>query len=253
MNVILSAIFHVNGSSAINSYRHRICSYRLQHLINKTRIQKSFLRTKSDDELKNYRKRLNRVNPLGILDRQSAKARANDGDNNETQHIHPKANKLSQGLEPAETKKLTDRAQGTADALCTEIAISLNNCLSGDKLYGTFKGFKVASDIIDIDRCDANLDFSDVTVYWSSSVVKKVLDAVADKSNEENAKRLSVKIIEGITKKLQMKEPVFRSVLMKDVYFKKVPKLIFKSSYETKKSKFSLTPEMIAELRGINN
>jgi ribosome-binding factor A len=214
-------------------------------------VQRAYFRSKPPNESKSYRNRSSHMNPVSLLDRHRKNAAGkddNDNDEQVQQFVNPKSSKLNQGLEPTETKKLTDRAQGTADAMCAEIAVSLNNCLSSDKLYGSFKGFKIASDIFDIDRCEANLDFSDVTVYWSSGVVKNVLHAMTVTTDEDNAERLRIKIINGITKKLQSKESVFRSTLMKDIYFKKVPKLIFRSTYETKNSKFRLTAEMVAEL-----
>lgn len=152
-------------------------------------------------------------------------------DNLSKQNIESKTKiKLSKGLEPVEKKELSVRASGASEALCSEINDSIVDCLTTDKLFKLFHGFNDPSDVVEIMDIEANLDFSHVTILWRcAGLIQQSIHVMEKNFDEVTYKRISSRIINGINNKLQLKEPIFRSHLMKQVYFKKVPRLFFRN------------------------
>lgn len=176
------------------------------------------------------------LSPISILD-QNIERKGDDDSNQRNRAVISRKlqNKLSRGLELDEPLQFTARGEGTAELLCDEISDTLNESLSTDDFYKMFKGYKFPNEIIEFVKVTANMDFSHVTVYWDSNSTNGFLFIAKKKYDESSYEKLRHKIFVAISKKLQSREPKFRSILMKDIYFKRVPRLFFLHISQEKK------------------
>jgi len=181
----------------------------------------------------NKNRTLFRMNsPINLLDINTPKP--HDYNNDNALISKKLQGKLSRGLEESETLQLNAKGEGISDVVCNEITDTLNYSLSTDQFYKLFKGYKSPSDVVEIVKSTANLDFSHVIVYWDSDIINDVILSARKNLTEVKYNQLRNKIVNGISKKLQATEPQFRSVLMKEIEFRRVPRLFFQNIHNEK-------------------
>lgn len=158
--------------------------------------------------------------------------------------------KLIKSLEKKELPQLTISEIGIADSLCDDIQDSLISCLDSKYFYKKFKGYNNATEIIEICKVSANRDFSHITAYWDSKKIQEILQQVRKQYGDIEYTRIHKLIIPKITNKLQKYEPIFRSNLMKDIIFRRVPRIFF-MNFHDRKIPIKIYTE--AEIEDINN
>jgi ribosome-binding factor A len=151
--------------------------------------------------------------------------------------------KLRQALLKPKTSPLSPAAQGQLDSFAEELLDILNEAISTNIFLDTFRGVRNTGDFIDLVDVHLNRDMSHITVFWSSDMITEFVKMVKTEElssssssqmlpaveQEREAARIWKKTSSFITKKLQQREPQFRSFLVKKVHFRKVPRIFFKA------------------------
>ncbi len=140
--------------------------------------------------------------------------------------------KLSKGLEQKVKQGISAASRGALDTTSEDIAEIITDALDSTKLINMFRGVEKASDMIEIEEVTVNQDYSHVTVWWSSPVVKKFALFVRQKQSLQEAVTLNAKMTANINEKLQKCEGVFRHFVMKNIDYKKVPRIFFRPHAE---------------------
>eukprot|EP01032_Pedospumella_encystans_P016587 gene16587-18918_t len=152
--------------------------------------------------------------------------------------------RLRKSLVKKESPELDVASQGSMDATSEEIRDVLNEHLESFKFAYAFKGFKKASELVEIVELQCNHDYSCATAMWRASSMERLVQSMETKHGEKEATTLAKKIIKNIDQVFREKEGIMRTNLMRKMDFKRVPKLMFRP----KDSSLGL----VAPLQGIN-
>jgi ribosome-binding factor A len=136
--------------------------------------------------------------------------------------------KLSKALEKEKTVEISPSTQGYLDSIGEDICDVLNEALSSKEFFKLFKGATDAGKLVEIAEVQPNQDCSHVTAYWASDIVTGFVREVESTLGPEEAKKAFGRTTTYITKKLQKREPQFRSFLIKKMHFKRVPRIFFR-------------------------
>eukprot|EP01038_Epipyxis_sp_PR26KG_P010634 gene10634-14279_t len=174
---------------------------------------------------------------------------------------NPKANnsksaKLSQPLVKPPAKIESAASQGYFATLNEEISDILNTTLTSQKFRNIFinsnqlinksnktknKSENVVArpkqftnndhnlDLVEISDVVIDKEFSQIIAWWRSDVIKVFLLEVHKKLELPQFNKLVNKMTIKITNKLQKSESLFRSELIKEMDFRRVPRIMFKS------------------------
>jgi len=152
--------------------------------------------------------------------------------------------RLKKSLVKKESPELDPVSQGSMDATSEEIRDVLNEHLESFKFAYAFKGFKKASELVEIVELQCNHDYSCATAMWRASSMERLVKSMEAKHGEKEANTLAKRIIKNIDQVFREKEGIMRTNLMRKMDFKRVPKLMFRP----KDSSLGL----VAPLQGIN-
>ena len=143
--------------------------------------------------------------------------------------------KLAQSLEkPIEkSRKLSESQKGSNAAQAEDILEIMQDVLGSKKLRGLFKGTDDASAAVEFANCKVNADVSHVYIEWTSPLLTEFAQELKDTMGNDHAKRFCKKSTSFITGKLASREAVFRTELMRAMFFKRVPRIYFKSESPT--------------------
>lgn len=139
-----------------------------------------------------------------------------------------KKSKLSQGLDKPMAENQSTAAQGVLEATGEDICNILNDTLSSSKLFRMFRGCDDASEAIQFEHVIVNTDCSHATAYWTSKVTQRFATLVARTEGERRSAELIHGVHDKICLRLQAKEAVFRTHLIKHMDFRRVPRVFFK-------------------------
>jgi ribosome-binding factor A len=138
--------------------------------------------------------------------------------------------KLTSSLaNPQFENDLTPQGIGVLDTFGTDISEVLNEGLhSSNTFYGMIPGAKQPGDILEISHVKVNKDCSHIMVYWSAPFITNFSKLVRAEKGEEEATRVHDKMAAAMTGRLQKREPQFRSLLIKKMEFRRVPRITFR-------------------------
>ena len=137
--------------------------------------------------------------------------------------------KLHQGLEKRDKPKVASVAmQGVLEATAEDVCTILNSALETPAFSRIFKGCKDTSIAFEIDRVKLSPDCSHAVAYWRSHLMDKFISHAIDREGVEMGLQLSRKMNQYVTNKFKHREPAFRSFLMKNMDFRRVPRIAFK-------------------------
>jgi ribosome-binding factor A len=136
--------------------------------------------------------------------------------------------KLKRSLDKDKTCEIKPSVQGYLDSIGEDICDALNEALSSKECYKLFKGSTDAGNLIEFSEVRPNQDCSHVTVLWSSDIIRTFIRELNATHGYEEAEKFSQKSFQYINEKLQKREAVFRSFLIKKIHFKRVPRVFFR-------------------------
>lgn len=138
--------------------------------------------------------------------------------------------KLSSSLaNPQFENDLTPHGIGVLDTFGTDISEVLNEGLhSSNTFYGMIPGAKQPGDILEVSHVKVNKDCSHIMVYWSAPFITKFSSLVRTEQGEAEAERVHHKMSGAMSSRLQQREPQFRSLLIKKMEFRRVPRITFR-------------------------
>ena len=135
--------------------------------------------------------------------------------------------KLSQGLNKTEND-LSASGIGFLDSYGSHICDILNDgLLENNNFYGMIRGSKHPGDVLDISHVKVNKDCSHIMAYWNANFINKFVELVVHERGTEEGGAMRRKLSSRMSSKLQSKEPQFRSLLIKKMDFRKVPRITF--------------------------
>lgn len=137
-------------------------------------------------------------------------------------------NKLKRSLTKEEEKIFDIASQGSMDATSEEIRDVLNEYIDSHKFTYAFKGFKNASELVEIVDVTCNHDYSHVVALWKASSMELLVKSMEIQHGEQQARALSAKIVKTINQVFHDKEGSMRTNLMRKMDFKRVPKVVYK-------------------------
>ena len=154
--------------------------------------------------------------------------------------------KLARSLEKKPVRDIGDRARGTMDAIGDEIADIINESLRKDKFSTIFKRVKDLTPFVEIVKVVVNRDLSHADAYWVSPVIHKFAYSCRESLGEKREQDLLKKMSNKISDNLQKKEPQFRTEVMREMTFKRVPRIFFhkKKISKTEKDKARLNKDV---------
>lgn len=137
--------------------------------------------------------------------------------------------KLNLPLEAREKKRETmNHAQkGLNQAVAEDIHEILSDALSSPKLRNLFRGTKDASILVDIKHVKVNSDVSHVYAEWQCDLLEAFAREMHDSMGSIKAKAFVKRAVNYVTGRLAAKESFFRTALMRQMQFKKVPRIYF--------------------------
>jgi hypothetical protein len=141
--------------------------------------------------------------------------------------------KLRKGLEK-EDRKMHPIDIGILESMAVDITSLLNDVLEEKEFYYLFDGVKKTSDVLTIETTTLNRDCSHATVLWSSHIFKKFVNDIYSQHGQEEGRRMEQKIYTNISNKLQKRESEFRTILMRTIPFRRVPRIFFVAPGSTK-------------------
>jgi ribosome-binding factor A len=136
--------------------------------------------------------------------------------------------KLRMGLLAKKKGILDNASQGRLETTCEDVMDNMNETLASSALINVFKGVKDASMVIEIAHVEINMDYSHATAHWESEILMNFVDSVRTENGPEDALKLALKMETKITAKLQKLEPLFRTRIVKQMDFRRVPRIYFK-------------------------
>lgn len=170
-----------------------------------------------------------KVNKLhGIRGRKSAIDLVDQLDSTKDDASPKTGAKLKRSLTKEEEKVLDIASQGSMDATAEEIRDVLNECLESNKFINAFKGFKKATDLVEIVDVKCNHDYSNATALWKANTMELLVKSMEIQHGEREATALAAKIVATINNVFREKEGVMRTNLMRKMDFKRVPKILYK-------------------------
>lgn len=132
--------------------------------------------------------------------------------------------KLNKGLESKEAPEFTPMQLGTFETAKEEILEVLENCLGSNELLHAFHSFPYTSKIVQIKNIQLNRDISHIDVFWESNFFEEFIQKIYEVNGETEGKRMKKKLYKQITETLQKKEGKFRTYLMREIFFRRVPR-----------------------------
>ena len=137
--------------------------------------------------------------------------------------------KLNLPLEARESRKetMSHAQKGMNQAIAEDIHEILSDAMSSPKLRTLFRGTKDASMVVDIKHVKVNSDVSHVYAEWQCDLLEGFAREIHDNMGADKAKSFGKRSIRYITGRLAARESVFRTVLMRQMQFKKVPRIYF--------------------------
>lgn len=141
--------------------------------------------------------------------------------------------KLNKSLNTKETPKLTSMQVGTLDAAREEISEILEDCLNSNELLNLFHPFPHTSRVVQIRNVKLNRDISHIDVLWESNFLEEFIQRIYEINGEAEGKRMKLKLYNQVNQILQKKEGKFRTHLMKQIFFRRVPRIFFRAADET--------------------
>lgn len=161
-------------------------------------------------------------------------------------------NKLNRGLDSTSTGKLKPLSTGSLgqlDNFQEAFCEVLNTALADKSFYKLFKGsHEDSSSVIEFKKVDLNRDMSHATAYWHCPVVYKFLKFVLKTKGEEEYKILSEQTSQHISKILKAAEPRFRALVVKELEFRRVPRIFFVNYHNEKGKDWNLKSTNNADL-----
>lgn len=143
--------------------------------------------------------------------------------------LPPKArNKLQKSLEKSDPKVYSDATHGILDAMGADIEDILTEALSSTEFQNDFRGVMRPGDVIEIENVKMSVDSSTATAFWSSMVIDEFSAFLSKNVGEAECKRVITRAKKIVNSKLQVREPQFRSYLVKHMDFKRVPRIVFR-------------------------
>jgi len=135
--------------------------------------------------------------------------------------------KLVKGLVTPEKKLLSVASQGMLEATSEDVRDVLNDVLDSSALDRLFRGSRKASHVVEVSSVVLNQDYSHAHAHWRSPFMEQFVEAVYREKGEAEAKRMAKKACLYVTTKLQRAEPLFRSMIIKKMDFRRVPRVLF--------------------------
>lgn len=137
--------------------------------------------------------------------------------------------KLHQGLEKR-NKTITPSVamQGLLEATAEDVCTILNEALETSAFAKIFKGCEDTSAAFEFDRVRLSSDCTHAVAYWRSPLMDKFVSLAIDRDGVTDGNRLSRKMNEYVSKRFQNRESAFRSFLIKNMDFRRVPRIAFK-------------------------
>ena len=138
--------------------------------------------------------------------------------------------KLQRGLEKAEEKDSSLAQQGLQDAQAEDICGIINDTLASNACAKLFRGYKDASMAVEVEYVVINKDCSHATAFWRSDTIDKFCSLFVQQEGMQKAMLLRGRMQKQINDRLEQKEALFRSFLIKKMDFRRVPRILFLST-----------------------
>lgn len=135
--------------------------------------------------------------------------------------------KLVTGLNATKKRPMDISEVGMMETRSTEILNVLTDALESPLLYGIFKDMPVTSKVVSLNHVKCNRDLTQVSVVWHSDLFLDFIHQATLKHGEVDGKQLEAKIFKKTSALLQAKESKFRTYLMRNMSFRRVPRLTF--------------------------
>lgn len=133
--------------------------------------------------------------------------------------------KISQPLEKPPKLVLDDASQGMMEAIADDIMDNMNDALNSNDFIGVFKGVDYASQVVEISAVKLNQDYSHAHITWRSSYIEDVLIQFQTKDLTDRDVKMAEKMTKNITDILQLHEGKFRSHMIRNFNFRRVPRI----------------------------
>lgn len=138
--------------------------------------------------------------------------------------------KLNMPLETREKLKssMSSAQKGFNEATSEDIHEILSEALTSSKFRNLFRGTRDASRVVDFNKVTVNSDVSHVYAEWQCDVLEGFTRELHEEMGSDYAVKFAERGLRYITQRLASKESVFRTILMRQMHFKKVPRIYFK-------------------------
>lgn len=135
--------------------------------------------------------------------------------------------RLGRPLEPVAKVPLSAAQLGALQATAEDLQDVLTDALSTSAFHGLFKGASDPSEVVYIDEIKLNRDCSHATVLWKSDVLRDFVFKSNSELGEYDTKRLIKRSVKYVNGKLQHRESDLRSIIIRKMHFRRVPRLFF--------------------------
>ena len=135
--------------------------------------------------------------------------------------------KLNTGLDTKKKRPMDSFEIGMLETRSAEILDILTHSLESKLVYGIFPDIPDTSKVISFNHVKSNRDMTQVSVVWNSDLFLDFIHQVSLKYGENESQLLEKKMFKKITTLLQTKEAKFRTYLMRNMSFRRVPRLTF--------------------------
>jgi ribosome-binding factor A len=141
--------------------------------------------------------------------------------------------KLTKPLVKAPKAMLDPSSQGILQAHGNDIMDVINEALASREFYSLFRSVKDPSDVLEISQVTLNRDLSHAYIHWRSPPIDELLSRLVSKIPTKQEVDRMEKILKQLTTKLQDNEGSFRSVMIRKLNFRRVPRFYFKPDVNT--------------------
>lgn len=144
---------------------------------------------------------------------------------------HSAKKKLGKSLVKKEAREISGEMKGNLEATSIDIMDILNENIRSDTFQRIFRTNGNESwDCVEIVEVSLNQDMSHASCRWTSPMLIDFTKFVCEKKGEAFGSALYIHSTREINSQLKKCEPRLRSILARKMSFKRVPRLLFKSS-----------------------
>ncbi len=140
---------------------------------------------------------------------------------------HQVKDRLNRPLIKPEKKVISSAQMGALEATAEDLREVLLDALSSSSFHNLFKGTNDASQVINFLEVKLNADCSHATVMWRSPVIEQFAKLVLQRQGEQKALKFNRSALKYINKKLAGRESQFRSIVIRNMHFRRVPRIFF--------------------------